>query len=368
MFSSWARRLAGAALVAAMAAAIPLFAQTGGVRGKCTGEDGKALVGYTVLIESQELKWTGKVKTDKNGEYKHIGISPAVYKFTLIDPDGHNVWSLTQKTEYGDWTDVNFDMAKERAIQKKSLEANPEYQKKMEEQAKEQKQFSGLKQAFDVGQALYDQKKYAEAAAKFEQALPLAKEKNAQTVIARLADTYSRAASVETDRDARSRDEQKSLEYFQKAMDATPNDASLHNNRGTLYANMGKTAEAQAEFQKAAELDPTRAGTYYYNLGVILVNKGKMDEAGQALKKCIDVDPKNANGWYWYGMALLGKANYQADGTIVPVPGTVEAFQTYLKLAPQGEWAPSAQGALETLKGKVPTEYKTEKEKKKKGS
>ena len=91
----------------------------------------------------------------------------------------------------------------------------------------------------------------------------------------------------------------------------------------------------RTEFKKAAELDPTHASGYYYNLGAIMVNKGQMDEAADALKKATDLDPTNANAWYWYGMALMGKAQIKPDGTMVPAPGTVEAFQTYLKLAAQ---------------------------------
>ena len=83
-----------------------------------------------------------------------------------------------------------------------------------------------------------------------------------------------------------------------------------------------RSAEASAEFKKAADLDPTHASGYYYNLGAIMVNKGQMDEAAAALKKATDIDPTNANAWYWYGMALMGKAQVKPDGTMVPAPGT----------------------------------------------
>jgi hypothetical protein len=62
-------------------------------------------------------------------------------------------------------------------------------------------------------------------------------------------------------------------------------------------------------------------------------------------------------------MALLGKAEYKPDGTVVPVPGTVEAFQAYLKLQPNGPLARAAQASLDTVQGKVPTEYKKAKKK-----
>jgi tetratricopeptide (TPR) repeat protein len=127
---------------------------------------------------------------------------------------------------------------------------------------------------------------------------------------------------------------------------------------------MGKVPEATTEFQKAADLNPAGASGYYYNLGVVMVNQGKMDDASTALKKATDLDPNNANAFYWYGMALLGKAEAKPDGTVVPVPGTIEAFENCLKLQPNGQWAKAAQTSIDQLKAAVPTEYKAQKKKK----
>jgi len=198
----------------------------------------------------------------------------------------------------------------------------------------------------------------------YEQALPLAKEKNVPIVLAQLAQAYGSAAKQEQGRDVRMQDQQKAVDYFQKAMQLDPNNAGLHNNLGSVYAEMGKVAEAQAEFQKAADINPAGASGYYYNLGVVMVNQGKMDEASVSLKKATDLDPTNANAFYWYGMALLGKAGTKPDGTVDVVPGTIEAFQTYLKLQPNGQWAQAAQGSIDQLKTTVPTEYKAQKKKK----
>jgi tetratricopeptide (TPR) repeat protein len=365
MYSSLTRRLMGVAVaLAALVFTVSAFAQTGGVTGKCTGEDGKPLVGYTIQLERQEFKWISHVKTDKRGEYRHIGLSPGTYKITLIDPSGKQVFYLTQHVGIGDSEVVDFNMAKEKASSYKQQMANPETAKKLEEQQKEQKQFTGLKATFNQATLLYSQQHFSEAAAMYEQALPLAKDKNVPVVLARLADAYSNAAKQEQNRDARIQDEQKAIDAYQKAIHLTPNDAGLHNNLGSVYAEMGKVADAQTEFQKAADLNPAGASGYYYNLGVVMVNQGKMEEASTALKKATDLDPDNANAFYWYGMALLGKAETKPDGTVVPVPGTMEAFQTYLKLQPNGQWAQAAQASIDTLKATVPTEYKAAKKKK----
>jgi tetratricopeptide (TPR) repeat protein len=251
-------------------------------------------------------------------------------------------------------------MAKERA---NTVKENPEAAKKVEEAQKDQKQFTGLKATFDQAAALFQAKQYADSAAMFEKALPLAKDKNVPIVLSQMAQAYAKAADAEQNRDTRLQDQQKAIETYQKAMAISPNDAGLHNNVGSIYASMGKVDDAKAEFQKAADLDPTHAGNYYYNLGVVMVNQGKMDDASVALKKATDIDPNNANAFYWYGMALLGKAETKPDGSVVPVPGTIEAFETYLKLQPNGPWAQAAQASIEQLKATVPTEYKKTKKK-----
>jgi tetratricopeptide (TPR) repeat protein len=365
MFSSLMRRLVGVPVaLAALAFAVSAFAQTGGIEGKCTGEDGKPLVGYTIKVERTEMNWVQHTKTDKKGQYVYIGLTPTEYKITLLSPAGAKIFSITQKVGLGGPDTVDFDMAKEKANAHKDAMANPDTAKKMEADTKDQKAFVGLKQTFDEATALYNQKHFSEAAAMYEKALPLAKEKNLPVVLARMADAYGAAAKTDRNPDARKQDQQKAIESYQKALALSPNEAILHNNLGSVYAEQGKVDEAKAEFQKAADANPAGASTYYYNLGVVMVNQGKMDDASVALKKATDLDPTNASAFYWYGMALLGKAETKPDGTVVAVPGTIEAFQNYLKLQPNGQWAQAAQGSIDQLKSTVPTEYKKEKKKK----
>lgn len=358
MASSWTRRLIGGVIAcAAFLIYTPAFAQTGGLTGKCMGEDGKPMAGYVVQIERVGIKWKEHTKTNKKGEYIYIGLSPDDYKVTLIGTDGNPIQWQQKHVGIGDPTELNFDIKQAKQEAQQAAAANPEYQK----QVAEQKQSANLKQLFDQGRALYAAQNYTGAADLFEKALPLAKDKNAAIVMSQLADTWGKAASVETNPDTRKQDQQKSLDYFNKVLAIAPNDAATHNNLGHLYADMGRSADAESEFKKAAELDPTHASSYYYNLGAILVNKGDMNGASDALKKATDLDPNNSNAWYWYGMALMGKATIKPDGTMVPAPGTIEAFQTYLKIAPNGPMAPQAQASLDTLEGKQNLEYKKKK-------
>jgi len=344
-------RTSGLAIaLAVLATAVPAVAQTGGLTGKATLQDGTPCVKCTILIERQEIKGSYTVKTGKKGDYVYIGLPLGTYKITLQDPTGKPLYNFNGKhVGMGDPTAVDFDLKKELAAQQQE---HPEIAKQAEEQMKEQKQSAGLKQFFDQGQAAMTAKNYPDAITNYEQALPLAKDKNQVVVLQALAEAYHKAGQND-----------KAVDTYQKVIAADPTNPDYHNNLGSVYADTKKIPEAQAEFQKAAELNPTGASRYYFNLGVIMVNSNNMDAAAEALKKCTDLYPKNADAWYWYGMALLGKAQFKPDGTIAPVPGTLEAFQTYLQLAPSGQWAAAAQASVATLQGKVETEYKKPKKK-----
>ncbi len=350
------RSLAGLSVIlAAFAMTLPGLAQTGGLTGKVTLQDGGPCVKCTVQIERQEIKGNYHVNTNKKGEYVYVGLPIGNYKITFLDADGHQLFNFSGKhVGLGDPTDASLDMAKEMATAKKEQQANPQVQQQMQEQAKEQKQFSGLKQLFDQGNALFAQGQYDQAAAAFDQAAALAKDKNLVAVLTREADSYHKA-----------RQNDKAVEIYQKAIAGSPGDASLHNNLGSVYADMGKIPEAQQEFEKSAQLDPASASRAYFNLGVVMYNKGKMDEAGAALKKALELDPKYADAYFLEAQALMGKATLTPDGKVVAAPGTIEALQTYLKLDPNGKYAQSAQAMLQSITGKVETEVKVEKKKKK---
>src|SRR5271157_4090909 len=116
MSSSLTRRLTGVvALLASSAFALSAFAQTGGLTGKCTGEDGKPLAGYTIQVDKQEIKWSSHTKTNKKGEYIYIGLAPGNYKVTLLNPAGGQVFNITNHVGMGDPTVVDFDMGKEKS-------------------------------------------------------------------------------------------------------------------------------------------------------------------------------------------------------------------------------------------------------------
>src|SRR5208337_5585824 len=139
-----------------------------------------------------------------------------------------------------------------------------------------------------------------------------------------------------------------------KDPNATKNLAAYYNNLAEAYAKAGKIDDAVKTYELSAQTDPGAAAQAYFNTGAVLTNAGKADEALAAFDKCIAADPTRAEAYYQKGVNLLGKATLQGDKT-VPVPGTVEAFQKYLELAPTGPNAQNAKDLLASIGATVET-------------
>ena len=148
-----------------------------------------------------------------------------------------------------------------------------------------------------------------------------------------MADAYLKLAKTKTgaDFDAAT---QKGIDTYQKSLELKPDDAGIHNNLGLAYAQARKLSEAQAELEKAVALEPASACKYYFNLGAVEANAHQDDAATVAFQKAIAGDPKCAEAYFQLGNSLMMKATTKPDGTVTPAPGTVEAFQKYLEVAP----------------------------------
>ena len=229
------------------------------------------------------------------------------------------------------------------------------YEKALKDREAQMKKNKELNDAFNAGLTAVQAKDYDTAITQFVKASEMDPKQIA--IWSNLADAYVQSAKTKTgaEFDATMA---KSMDAFQKAIEINPNDAGLHNNYALALAQAKKFPEMQAELEKAAQLEPTKAGQYYYNLGAVLVNNNQNDAAGAAFKKAIEIDPNHADSYYQYGVFLVGKASIGADGKVTPVPGTVEAFQKYLELAPTGQFADQAKAMLTSMDAKVDTAYK----------
>jgi tetratricopeptide (TPR) repeat protein len=236
-------------------------------------------------------------------------------------------------------------------------------QKDIRDRSEGLKKRTELNDSFNAGMTAKEARQWDQAVASFTKASEL--DPTQYAVWANLGESYGKLAETKTGREFDATI-QKALDAYSKAIELKPDDAASHNNYAIALGKARKFSEMEAELKKAVDLDPSNGGKYYYNLGAMLVNSGQGDAAGEAFKKAIELTPNYADAYYQYGVTLIGKAQVGADGKVIPVPGTVEAFQIYLGLQPDGPYAKSARDMLTTLGSTVDTKFQSPASKNKK--
>lgn len=342
------------------------FAQTVAIQGDAKGEDGKPLVGAVIKIERTDVKQTLQTKTDKKGHYFYGGLQPGGVFNVTIEVGGKVVDAATGIKPNGT-TDVNFDLKAQAAKannpeeQEKGMtpQQKAEYEKNKKAQEAALAKNKELNDAFNAGMEAETAKKYDAAIEAFEKGVMLAPTQH--VIWSHLADNYGNRSTTNEPEDMKKADLDKAIADYQKAIELEPREATYHNNYALILVRAKKLDEAKAELNKAATLDPSSAGKYYYNLGAVMANTNQNDAAEDAFKK--SADSGYAEAYYQYGLVLMGKATASADGKITPAPGTVEAFQKYIQAAPTGPNVEAAKQLLTTLGSGVQTSFDTKKKK-----
>jgi tetratricopeptide (TPR) repeat protein len=345
------------------------LAQVGSIAGKVTGPDGQPVKDALVLIERQDVRGNYKVKTKKKGDYFHAGLPIGTYKVTLTMDDKVVESVNGVRVGMGDPTNVDFDLAE---IQKKQqaaasgaapsqeqLRSMSEGERKAyEEQLKKrQQQISKnkeLNEAFNAGMVAKEMKDFPAAVEKFKAASEIDPEQH--VVWAQLADVQLSLAQSKTG-DERTQILDGAIASYDKAIALQPTNGAYVHNKGLALVRAGKIDEGKAALTQAAQLDPVNAGKYFFNLGAIMINTNNTEGAVEAFKKAVEADPKYAEAYFQLGTALVGKAEMKEDGSIVPVPGTVEAFKKYVDLTPNGPNAEAAKSMIASLTGTVSTTF-----------
>jgi tetratricopeptide (TPR) repeat protein len=94
----------------------------------------------------------------------------------------------------------------------------------------------------------------------------------------------------------------------------------------------------------------TSPAVSYFNNCAMSYNAGKMDEAVAACDKAIALDPRKADAYFIKASALYGNGKVGSGGKFEVPPGTVEALDKYLELAPDGPHAQDVHAMLDGLK------------------
>jgi tetratricopeptide (TPR) repeat protein len=295
--------------------------------------------------------------TDANGDYKGEGIKPGTYYVTLYATPGKAI-DRFDNVKFATGTDTlqDFDLSRAEYVnklppeQKKALE---DAKAKNAEINKENSNVGKLNDLLKQARAANQAKQYDQAATLMQQATVIKPDAAVLWLELGIAQTGLKKYD----------DAQTSLK---KALDLDTNskkpnpevEAADDNALGEVYANSNKIPDATASYDAAAKLQPANAAMYYTNETIVLSRAGQTDATIAAADKAIAADPNKPIPYYLKGQALIQKATVDPKTQkITAPPGTAEAYNKYLELAPNGPMAPEAKSVLAEIGEKVNNKY-----------
>ena len=397
-------------LIAAFALGATLLAQqpapTGKIHGHVTDPTGIPRGNGTAVLSTdggKTIKYSFPV--NDAGDYTGAGIAPGTYQLLLSLPDtppGKYVDEMPNvKVEADQDVAADFDMSRKEYIDKLS----PEMQKQVEEYKQKNTEVMKSNQMIkvlnaDLAKARADIHDGDQAATTAAQALGASASK---------ADLAAKIAAIKTEKYGEAETLMKkdtalkpdasilfvelgnaenglgkyddAITAFKKALDTDaatkkPNpdlQGAAQSGIGTALIHEKKSADAEAAFDAAAKAAPAQASIYYANevkLFYSMNSTGAMsDPDGQiaAADKAIAATPASntpayAILYYLKAQALTQKATFDAKTQkIVLPPGTVDAYQKYLSIDPNGMFAKDATDVLTSAGEKIQTHYRARK-------
>jgi tetratricopeptide (TPR) repeat protein len=124
-----------------------------------------------------------------------------------------------------------------------------------------------------------------------------------------------------------------------------PENARIRNFRGILLTQMGKNAEAAAEYQEAIRMDPLLEDAYR-NLGFLRWTEHQLASAREALQRAVSLSPEDSFAHYYLGRVELdaqryAQAFYELDLSRQPQPTDagflIQAATGYIAVGRQGD-------------------------------
>ncbi len=130
------------------------------------------------------------------------------------------------------------------------------------------------------------------------------------------------------------------LEHFEQAVAIAPFDTGARSNLGNALRALGRPAEAVLAYEGALAQAPGDA-SIHYNLATALVDLGRADEAVMHLSEAVRIDPGYVKARFLLGGVLVQKRRLEA---------ALVEFHEVIRLDPQnaraGEWVRRIEGQL----------------------
>jgi tetratricopeptide (TPR) repeat protein len=370
---------------------LPLVAQgavgSASIHGHVTNPAGMALNKGEVRLstdrssDSKDRKYAYKFPIDQNGDYKGTGIAPGNYVVFVFQDDKSLDYNDSVVFANNDDKTVNFDMSRAEYLAKMS----PEDRKALEEYKKKNAEIVAGNAKIQNLNALLTQARADNKAGNYDAAIKAMQDAtaakpdegilwitlgDAQLGSADTAARAAKAAGTSTTDPAIVQKYNDAATSYKKGVDLnaaskkpSPEAAAAgYNQLGQTYAKMGNAKDSADAYEMAAKALPANASMYYFNEAATLYNAGKNPEAEAAADKAIAADPKKAEAYYIKGQSLITQATVDPKTQkIVAPPGTVDAYQKYLELAPDGPHAADVKGILEGIGEQVKSSYKAPK-------
>ncbi|MEO6213836.1 MAG: tetratricopeptide repeat protein [Vicinamibacterales bacterium] len=309
-------------VLALLACATPVTAQSGQLKGKVVDAQNKPVADAKIVMEATETSRKVETKSNGKGEFIQIGLPPGNYKVTATKGDLAQSFSVRVGL---DMKELNFVLKPGGAGGEMSAD----------EAKKAAARIELVKTTFAEGATLTNEGKYDEALAKFNAVV---------AEVPKCFDCYNNIGTIYI----RKLDWVKAEESFKKALELNVESVEAYNGMATVYNAQKKFKEAQ---QMSAEATKRMVGAgatagggnadSLYNAAVISWNSNDFAKANELLSEAVKITPTHSEAHFMLGRVLINLGKLGEAAT---------EFETYLKLAPTGPNAKEAQTNFDALK------------------
>ena len=301
-----------AAVLIALAIAVPALAQSTMIRGKVVDAKNQPVQNAQIVIES--MGSSGRkltTKSDKKGEFVQLLTESGAFRVTATEAKA-GVGMMETKVTLGKASEMVIVLAPATAANNAAKAAE-------------------LKKVFEEGVAASRANNSDLAIEKFKAALEMSPQ------------CFDCQFNIGVAYMAK-KDEKAAEESWKKALELKADYPEALNALATLYNNQKRFDEAAAMSAKAASAGGAAGGgnaDAVFNQGIILWNQGKIADAKVKFEEAIKLNASYPDAHYQLGMALLNEGK---------LAEAVTEFETYVKLAPDGQYATQAKGMIAQLK------------------
>lgn len=272
-----------------------------------------------VRLETSNGEYVGEVETDRTGKFRFTNLSPVRYVVTARAP-GYEAASQQVDLQTSSTEHVQLRISPEPAKSSSSPAASPLALSDPNVPLEAQKEF-------ELGRSAVARGRLDEGLAHLGKAVRL------------YPNFYEAHLLIGTAQmDARRWDE--SAEALARAAEVNPKSAAARFALGEVQLRRKKFDEAERALAEGLRLEP-RSALGHFTLGRVHWERGDYVKAGPEVGRALQLNPQFAEAHLLAGNILLRAR--QAENALTE-------FEEYLRLAPDGEFAPQARQMVQKIK------------------